>query len=201
MSKSALIILGKFPKKGNVKTRLAQTLGEEKAVEIYKQCAEKVFFEIQQLRNEIPPFFYYGNVEDKSAIKEWIGDKFSCIDPKSNDIEKHLLNAFTEKFEDGAKKVVSIATDVPGLTAEIIREAFKNLENHDVVLGPDHNGGFYLFGIKKFYPGLFEYKYKNPENMFNEEIERIKSFGLSYHILPELIDIDTHEDLKSSKMQ
>lgn len=198
MSKQHLIILGKYPKEGNVKTRLGEKIGHPKAVKFYKQCAEKIFSQIEKIQNQVTPYFYYGNKEDKEAIAKWVSQKFMLMEPQSNDIEEHLLNAFTDRFNDCAQKVVSIATDVPKLSVKIIEEAFKVLDEYDVVIGPDHKNGFYLFGIKKMYPLVFQYQYKNKNNMVNEEIGRLKILGLKYFILPVMMDIDTHEDLKSA---
>lgn len=195
MISQQLIILGKFPKEGNVKTRLGQTIGHNGAVKIYKRCAEKIFTEISQITDQVTPFFYYGNSSDQQLIETWVGDKFICVPPNTVDIEEHLLTAFTERFSQGAKKVVSIATDVPNLTAKIILEAFQALEKYDVVIGPDHKNGFYLFGIKQLYLGVFQHQYQNKDQMVPEEIARIKQLGLNYYVLPTLVDIDTNEDL------
>ncbi len=197
MTKQALIILGKYPKTGNVKTRLAQKIGDKEAVDFYKNCCEYIFSEVEKIQDSITPYFYFGNKPDHQEIKDWIGEKFICIPPQHNNIEKHLHSAFAERLSEGASKIVSIATDVPMLSSEIILQAFKALDTYDVVLGPDHKNGFYLFGLKRFYPEVFEYQYQDRNNMFNEEVERINSLGLSYYILPALIDIDTEEDLKS----
>lgn len=156
--KQTLIILGRFPKVGNVKTRLAKDIGEKKAVLFYKNCAENIFLEIEKLDNT-KLFFYYADFKNKLEIKNWVGKKFECIDPKFSDIEKNLHYAFSNCFKLGFEKVVSVATDVPQLSTKIIDQAFKALDKNDVVIGPDNDGGFYLFGVKKFYPNLFNFKY------------------------------------------
>lgn len=191
----ALIILGKFPRKGNVKTRLAKDIGDKKAVLFYKKCAEGIFKKVKLLENT-KIYFYYSDINDKENVNKWIKETFECVDPKSSDIEQNLLFAFENSFSSGAKKVVSIATDVPSISEELINQAFDKLNKFDVVIGPDNDGGFYLFGIKKFYPGLFTYKYQDRLNMVKEEIGRIKSFGLSVYVLPSLIDVDSLYDLE-----
>lgn len=195
-TEKALIILGRYPREGRVKTRLSKDLGNKEASKFYKSCTEHIFSEIEKLPRYIIPFLYYADIKDKKQVNIWINEKFIIVDPKFLNIEKNLKYAFEVCFKNNFKKVVCIATDVPNLSGEIILQAYDALENTDVVIGPDHSGGFYLFGIKKFYPELFTYNYKDRSKMVLEEIERIKSFNLSYFLLPQLIDVDTIEDLE-----
>lgn len=187
-----LIILGKFPKKGKVKSRLAKEIGEEKATEFYKNCLEHILREVDKLKS-LEKFFYFSEPQDEKSLRKWIGDKYKLVSPQTNNIEEKLNLAFEEHFKRGAKKVICIATDVPDLNARILQEALDMLDSFDIVIGSDQTGGIYLFGSKKSYPELFK---KGEGGVLDRTLKKIKKLNLSYYKLPTLLDIDTLEDLQ-----
>lgn len=194
-NKSALIILGRFPHPGKVKTRLAKEIGEELAAKIYRGFIEHLLLEIDKLPKTTIKFFCYAVKEDKEDLKNWVGDKVTYLH-FSEDVEENLKNAFGEIFEQGFKKVISIASDVPQISAKLVLEAFEKLESFDVVIGPDQSGGIYLYGEKKHLPQLFKGGSRVGSKIFEETIQKIRTMNLNYFVFPNLIDVDTLDDYK-----
>ena len=198
---NSLVILGRFPsEKGQVKTRLAEDLGVEKAVSLYRSWIERIFKEALTLPDNYNIYFCYSDINDKDEVEKWVseisGNRIICEEPSSENIELNMYYIFTRRLSQGSRKVVSIASDLPSIKAENILEAFRLLDEVNVVFGPDQRGGFSLFGIKdRLYPRLFRYEYHDKHNIVYEEIRRIKNYDLKYVVLPPIADVDTKDDL------
>ena len=93
-------------------------------------------------------------------------------------------------------KVVIIGSDCPELTATIIEDAFHALNTHDVVVGPSHDGGYYLLGLTEFYSHLFDNINWSTSSVFHQTIEKMKTNEISFDLLPTLYDLDTIDDLE-----
>ncbi len=192
--KNDLIILGRYPREGLVKTRLGHNIGYRQAAKFYEVCLEYLISEIEKLKG-VSSYFYYADKKDKSQVNRWLKDKkITPVTPSTTDVNKHLSDAFAQRFSKGAKKVISVGSDIPDVSAELITKAFGFLDKYDLVIGPDHGGGIYLFGCKKVYPELFSGDYSN--GVWEGTFSQIKKLGVSYKTLPVLIDVDTLQDLK-----
>lgn len=191
---NALIIFLRFPKTGEVKTRLAKTTSSDFAVKFYKSCAENIVKNVKKIPC-INRFVFYSNGKEKDKITKWLGSKLYYSPQQGSDLGTRMKNAFQKVFSTGAQKIIIIGTDIPDLSNDIINNAFNLLESNDVVIGPSKDGGYYLLGIKKMYSQLFEKIEYSTDKVFSETLSRIKESNLSYQLLPELQDIDTEEDL------
>ena len=105
-----------------------------------------------------------------------------------------MKNAFDEAFSNGYNKLVIIGTDCPGLSAEILREAFFSLNQTDVVLGPAADGGYFLLGMKRMISELFEDIAWSTDTVFSKTVEILKKNKQSFSLLPILYDIDEEKD-------
>lgn len=193
--KNALIIFARYPESGKVKTRLASSIGSEKAAELYRQWAEKIFFETKQAKSITQRYLFYADPNDSIKIKSWTNNGFLLRAQSGNDLGNRIKEAFTKVFRDKMRKAIIVGTDSPDITGEIIDTAIMQLDVYDVVIGPADDGGYYLLGMKQFYPQLFDGIPWSTENVFNETIHRISEIGLRYYRLPVLMDIDTFDDL------
>ena len=106
-----------------------------------------------------------------------------------------MKNAFEKVFSAGSQKVIIVGTDIPDLSKEVIIKAFELLDSNDVVIGPAKDGGYYLLGMKKMHTKLFDKIEYSTSSVLSETLLKIKELNLTYHLLPELRDIDTEEDL------
>jgi|AntRauTorcE11898_2_1112593.scaffolds.fasta_scaffold12802_3 rSAM/selenodomain-associated transferase 1 len=191
---NALIIFVKNPQPGKVKTRLAKTVGDERALEVYNELMEITAREVSKVSNA-DCFVFYSNFlpEDDNIWK----DEYVIKEIQEGEgLGERMNNAFSHLFEQGYKRVAIIGSDLPELTQELIEQAFSELEEVDVVLGPAKDGGYYLLAMKKLFPQLFEDKSWSTDAVFDDTIDDLISMNKIWHELPILNDIDTEEDLK-----
>ncbi|MCC6410485.1 MAG: TIGR04282 family arsenosugar biosynthesis glycosyltransferase [Saprospiraceae bacterium] len=187
-----LILFIRNPELGKVKTRLAASIGNEKALEIYRFLLDhtrRTALEVQAKRM----LFYSENITQND---EWDEAFFEKHQQHHGDLGARMHHAFQKAFETGAKKVVIAGSDCPELEAGILQQAFDLLDTHDTVLGPSIDGGYYLLGLKTPSPELFENMVWSIETVFSQTLTRLKNTGKSCALLPVLNDIDTEEDWK-----
>lgn len=192
MVNRAIILLGKYPEAGKVKTRLASGIGDQKAVDFYKKCFEKTLKEISEIGLKLECYFFYGG-ENFEKINKWVGDKLTIIPPKYPDVNKHLNWAFNKLFDLGFNQIICLSSDVPGLNSNVIRQSFNRLREYEVVIGPDFEGGIFLFGCKKRMSFLFK-NIKKEQKLILQISQRLKRRSISFLVLPPQLDIDTKKD-------
>jgi rSAM/selenodomain-associated transferase 1 len=192
-----LLFFVKYPEKGRVKSRLSASIGDDSAVNLYKQLATQMFSNIKRGTFPFCISFYPENAE--KAMKEWFGSDFLYLPQNGKDLGERMKNGFIEAFKMGSKRVVLIGSDIPDLPLEFIEEAFKSLEEKDVVIGPAYDGGYYLIGFKEktFSPQVFEEMDWGTKTVFDETMKVLKQLRKRVHTLPYRRDIDTVEDLKN----
>jgi uncharacterized protein len=181
---SLLIIFTKNPRAGLVKTRLASTIGDEAAL---ASITSKV---------DVTSTVFYSDFIPSADI-------FDAADFKAqlqvgNDLGERMLHAFESGFDGGYRHIVLIGTDCYELNTAIINAAFAALEHADAVVGPARDGGFYLIGLNRFIPELFQGRQWSTSIVLIETVEILHRLAVHYELLTELSDIDTFEDLKNS---
>jgi uncharacterized protein len=186
-----LFIFYRNPELGKVKTRLAKTVGDEKALAIYLKLVSHTRAICQDLPlNKVVYYSHFVDTEDA-----WSGSHFQKKIQRGNDLGKKMQNAFAEGFKNGYQSICIIGTDCFELTAEIIEQAFDQLKNHDTVIGRANDGGYYLLGMKKPVPEIFQNKNWSTDSVAKDTINDFKRLGLSFATLPPLTDIDEEKDL------
>ncbi len=191
MHKKAIILFTKNPELGKVKTRLAKTLGDSKALEIYK----KLLLHTQQIVAPIlvDKFIFYS--EEKIEKDAWSNEIYYKKVQKGFDLGDRMKNAFQELFELNYNSICIIGSDCFELNSETINDAFKSLKNNDIVIGPTFDGGYYLLGMNKLHSHLFENIVWSTETVFEETIFKIEKNNLSKEILVKLNDVDEEIDV------
>jgi len=192
----ALLIFMRTPQPGKVKTRLARSLGTEKAAEFYRLCTDTTIGEIKQLSRVVERYIFFAEPVDKYEMRHLDGLGFKVAVQEGESLGQRLCNAFGRVLEKGAQKVVIVASDVPDLSAKIIKEAISGLDNSDVVIGPCYDGGYYLIGMKELHEELFDSISWGTERVYQQTLDAAKKKGLTVSQLPILIDIDTEADLR-----
>ena len=189
-SKKALIIFTRNPELGKCKTRLAETIGDEPALEVYKHLLNHTSSISKDVKAD--RYVYYS----ENIINEdlWDSAIFRKKIQKGEDLGERMMNAFLELLQIGYEKVVIIGSDILDLNTDHINTAFTQLEFHDVVIGPAFDGGYYLLGLKNLYPNLFENKVWGTSSVLKDTLNDLQNSKI--HLLKELNDIDTFEDLQ-----
>jgi len=116
-----------------------------------------------------------------------------------NDLGERMKNAFNVIFDKDYNQIAIIGTDCPELTTDILKDAFKTLKTTDLVLGPAHDGGYYLLGMKQLHASLFEKINWSTNTVLAETHGKCEALQLNYALLPTFRDIDRAEDLKYFK--
>ncbi len=184
----ALITFIRVPELGVVKTRLAADLGDQRALEIY--CS--LLNHTQKISLELPcrRYLYYAT---KPIEDNWPTEHFCKKSQQGDDLGKRISNAFKEVCEVH-NKVIIIGSDCPQLSSSLIQEAFDGLEENDVILGPTFDGGYYLLGMKSYYPFLFTDIEWSTNSVYSETVNKLEKHNLSFQKLEKLSDVDYAED-------
>jgi rSAM/selenodomain-associated transferase 1 len=194
--KRCVIFFVKHPEKGRVKSRLARHIGETVALRLY---ASMVLDTIDMLKRGRFPFrVCYAPPEARDQVTAWLGPDYFYMPQRGEDLGDRMEAAFADVFSGDVEKALLIGSDIPGLTAGIVEEAFASLVSNDAVIGPADDGGYYLIGFRKnkFLPGIFHDMVWSTSTVFCMTLDRLREASLSLHVLSEMTDIDTVDDLK-----
>lgn len=186
----ALILFAKNPVPGKVKTRLARDLGNQEAYDIYLRLVART----RQTALGLPTdrFLYYSDFID--TTDQWPAAHFQKRLQRGADLGDRMRNAFEEVLGGGFDRAVIIGTDCPAITPALLAEAFEKLQSGSLVVGPALDGGYYLLGMRGFFPTLFEHIDWSTEKVLDQTLQRAGALNLIPAFLPALSDIDTIED-------
>ena len=189
-SKKALIIFTRNPELGQCKTRLAKTIGDESALEIYKYLLLHTAKIAEMVRAD--KFVFYSENIKREDI--WDISVFNKNLQQGDDLGERMENAFTELFELGYEQVLIIGSDLLDLSSDDVNKAYDYLNDNDVVIGPAEDGGYYLLGMKKLHSEVFKNKTWGTATVLKNTLNDLKDSII--YMLKELNDIDTFEDIK-----
>jgi rSAM/selenodomain-associated transferase 2/rSAM/selenodomain-associated transferase 1 len=201
ISKERLIIFTRYPETGITKTRMIPTLGEKGAARLQREMTEHVVSQVVGLsasNDLIIEICYDGG--NKDLMRAWLGSEFEYVLQRGDDIGERMQRAFENAFESGTWSAVIIGTDIPDLTANVIKNAFAVLKQKQMVLGPAKDGGYYLIGLCKtaFSPdirNLFAGIKWGEKDVIRKTINAATALGINYSLVDELQDVDRPEDL------
>lgn len=194
-TENLLMVFVKNPHRGKVKTRLAKTIGDEKALQVYRLLLDHTIT-IANRANCDKTIFYSDYIDETDL---WKKEKFSQFVQEGNDLGERMYNAFKYIFSKKYKNIVIIGSDCLELNEHIITDAFAVLKDNEVVIGPAKDGGYYLLGMRKLYKELFINKSWSTENVLLDTLLDISRLNISMKLLPTLSDIDEEKDLELHK--
>ena len=196
MPRAALIIFVKNPIEGNVKTRIAKTVGHARATEIYRELLEYTRSVAEHLPVEdYTKTVYYGDfINEDDLWNDWA----KALQPEG-DLGDRMKQAFREQFDKGAKSVVIIGSDCLELQPQHLEEAFQALQTSDVVVGPSTDGGYYLLGMNRLHEVLFNEMPWSQPTLMEKTTAALHTQKLSCRLLPPLTDIDEWADYVAAK--
>ena len=199
----AVLLFVKYPEPGCVKTRLAATVGPERAAEIYRRLVAEVF---ARLPCDAEAIACFDPPERREEIEQWLrgigGERALHFLPQSaGDLGARLAHAFEETFALGFQQIAGIGTDCVEIDAAIFSETWEALGTHEVVLGPSEDGGYFLIALAAATPALFEKIPWSSGGVFTETLARAASENLRVHRLPMRHDVDTEEDWRRAEQR
>ena len=189
-SKNLLLIFTRNPELGKAKTRLAKTVGDEKALEIYKFLLDKTK-EITSKVTSDKAVYYSVKIRENDI---WDAKSYQKHQQVGEDLGIRMLNAFKNSFAAGYQKVMIIGSDLFDLTSENIENAFQQLNSNDVVLGPAEDGGYYLLGMNALQEDIFKNKDWGTASVRKDTLIDLQDKAV--FLLKELNDVDVFEDIE-----
>lgn len=193
-SKKALIIFTRNPELGKVKTRLAKTVGDESALNIYKFLLKHTVAITKDLH--VDKFVFYSEEIHKNDT--WDSDIFRKRLQSGNDLGDKMHNAFVEVFNMGYEMAIVIGSDMFELDDEDLNTAFTALQTNSFVIGPAQDGGYYLLGMKEPMEKVFQKKDWGTATVLEQTLKDLE--GENLLILEERNDIDYFEDIDGQKI-
>lgn len=184
------------PIEGQVKTRLAKSIGKKNAANVYRRLLDHTKNVVGKV-NTVIQIWYAGGI---SRDDLWSGMEAEKKVQIAGDLGEKMSHAFRAGFHKGFESIVIIGSDCLQLRHDHIKKAFLRLKDHDVVIGPSRDGGYYLLGMNSFHPGVFAGKSWSQPTLYDETIETLGQQQLSFAELEVLNDIDTIEDLDESRI-
>jgi rSAM/selenodomain-associated transferase 1 len=182
--------MAKYPVPGRVKTRLARTLGAERACALYRAFVLDLAARLRAL-----PYAVTWAYEPAGAPFAELVAGARVRPQRAGDLGERMAAAVAAELADGASAVVVLGADVPHVASASITEAVERLATVDVVLGPACDGGYYLIGLTTPAPALFTGIAWGTAEVFATTRTRARALGLEVHVLPETFDVDEPEDL------
>ncbi len=188
-----LAIFARWPVPGGVKSRLSPALPATLACELYRAMLEDTL-SASKGGGAGERFLYWA---DAPAERRAFGDPDGVIvrDQAGRVLGERLSRAFDELLTGPDDRAVAIGADCPELEPEVIREGFAALAACDLVLGPASDGGYFLLGLRRAVPALFEGIAWGTDRVLEQTLERAKRAGLETALLRGLADLDTPDDL------
>lgn len=194
MNRHALIVFGRNPVRGTVKTRLGAELGPESAVALYRACLLDTLHSTRTLDVDLRLYLAPTKEAADPAVKPFDDNR---LRQRGRGLGPRMSNAFDDTFAAGYERVVMIGSDIPNLPASYIESAFDMLvESRAVVLGPALDGGYYLVGLTEAHPEIFHDISYTRENVLSRTLARCALAGLRTATLDPWYDVDTFADVR-----
>ena len=190
VSKKALIVFTRNPELGKCKTRLAATIGDQSALDVYRFLLDHTVKITSSLKADV--YVYYS--EKIKEIDIWDTSIFRKKQQQGHDLGAKMQEAFTEVFKMGYQKAIIIGSDMYDITTQDLEDAFLTLEDNNFVIGPAQDGGYYLLGMKHLKPPLFKNKKWGTNTVLGDTLKDLELENLA--ILAEKNDVDYYEDIK-----
>ena len=195
--KRCILFFVKYPQVGQVKTRLGSEVGDEHAAELYKRFVLDMLSMLNGLETDI--IIAVEPADACGVFSQWAGRQYRYVGQVGRNIGEKMKNALEAAFKEGYDRAVLVGSDLPELPGDFLRYALDALDRYDAVMGPAHDGGYYLigFGRKSFLPQVFRGMTWGSDQVFTQTMTVLDQEGCRTHVLPEWYDIDTAADLRN----
>ena len=191
-----LIVFTRYPEPGKTKTRLIPVLAPEGAAELHRRMTEQTLRRVRQFLANHPVSLrirYDGGNEE--GFRQWLGADVRPVPQGEGDLGRRMHLAFSEAFEQGMRRVVVVGTDSPGIRPAHLARAFHALRSRDVVVGPARDGGYYLIGLSRPAPDLFDGIPWGTGEVLQRTLDAAAASNRRVSLLDPLEDVDRPEDI------
>ncbi len=196
-------VLGVFvkaPVAGQVKTRLAAEVGTQSATRLYHLLGRSVVSAC--IHPSYDTVVWFAPRGASGMVQQWlrgVGVAGYRAQPAGS-LGLRMTAAIRHHFNQGFRKVTLIGSDCPGIDAQLVSRAFASLDEHDLTIGPSHDGGYYLIGLRGPAPRLFRGINWSTDVVLDQTLAHARGLGLRTAMLPTLRDIDTASDARALKL-
>jgi uncharacterized protein len=192
-SDRVLVIMAKAPRLGAVKTRLAPSLSPP-AVTAFYGCLLDDTLALARSLNDVEVAIMCPD-SDVNELAQLSGSDVSVVAQKGGGLAAGLTSVFAHFVEGHQRRVIAFNSDSPHLPRSVLEDAFETLAAHDVVVGPTHDGGYYLVGAKASHPTLFGGDGMGTNSALERLVSRVRALELSVGFAAPFYDIDVADDL------
>lgn len=192
-SNRTLVIMAKAPRPGMVKTRLSENLPSSAVTALYRCLLEDTLTLATSLTGvEVAVMC---PEPDQDELAHLVGDTVQVVAQKGEGLAAGLTSVFRHFTAAGRQRIIAFNSDSPHLAPSVLVSAFEILATHDVVVGPTHDGGYYLVGAKAPHRTLFENDGMGTKSALDRLLTRTKELELSTGFAEPFYDIDVANDL------
>jgi len=188
-----LVIMAKAPKPGMVKTRLTESLPSPAVTALYRCLLEDTLALAKSLTSVKVAVMCPES--DQAELAHLLGDTVPVVAQEGEGLAAGLTSVFRHFTAPGRQRVIAFNSDSPHLAPSVLGSAFEMLTTHDVVVGPTHDGGYYLVGAKAAQRSLFEGGSMGTRSALDRLLTRTKVLDLSTGFTEPFYDIDVANDL------
>jgi rSAM/selenodomain-associated transferase 1 len=192
-SDRVLVIMAKAPRPGAVKTRLTPGLSPEAVIAFYRCLLDDTLALARSLRNVDVAIMCPES--DVSELAQLSGSKASVVAQKGEGLAAGLISVFAHFTQDHPRRVIAFNSDSPHLPRAVLEDAFETLAAQDIVVGPTHDGGYYLVGANASHPTLFAGDGMGTSSALERLLSRARALELSVGFADPFYDIDVADDL------
>jgi rSAM/selenodomain-associated transferase 1 len=190
---STLVVMAKAPRPGRVKTRLAQSIPVEAVTELYCCLLDDTVALARSLAAvDVAVMCPASDVEE---LTQWTRGVVGVVAQTGEGLAAGLTSVFAHFAAPGRQRTIAFNSDSPHLPRSVLEDAFETLTAHDVVVGPTHDGGYYLVGAKAFHPTLFAHDGMGTSSALERLLSRARTLKLSVGFAAPFYDIDVVDDL------
>src|SRR5262249_52335169 len=186
-------IMAKAPRTGHVKTRLSPVFSADAIIELYRALVEDTIGLATRIRASTAVVCPAADAEE---IARWLQNDVRIVPQRGRGLADGLTSCFDLLCDPTARRVIAFNSDTPHLEPHVLESAFAALADHDVVIGPCDDGGYYLVGVTHPHPGLFDPIAMGTGSAFDALVARTRRLGLSAAVMSEQYDIDLPHDLR-----
>lgn len=188
-----LVIMAKAPRPGAVKTRLTRSLSVEAAAELYRCFLEDTIALARSLSDVQVAILCPAS--DVADLTKFARGAVEVVPQKGDGLAAGLTSVFAHFTARGPQRVVAFNSDSPHLPVSILGAAFESLTAHEVVVGPTHDGGYYLVGANAAHPTLFDSDGMGTKGALDALLARARALQLSVAFTVPFYDVDVEGDL------